>query len=95
MIRLALGSVTVVSVVLISMGLALASPPMLTKAKQAGLPVQNCQYCHVSKLPKKDGFTPQDLNERGTWLMTEKDTRKAKDIDVDWLKAYPGGKEQK
>jgi hypothetical protein len=46
-------------------------------------------------VPKKDSFKPDDLNDRGKWLMAEKDKRKAKDIDVDWLKDYPGGKEQK
>jgi hypothetical protein len=27
--------------------------------------------------------------------MLEKDKQKAKDINADWLKDYPGGKEQK
>jgi hypothetical protein len=27
--------------------------------------------------------------------VTEKNKQKATDIDVDWLKSYPGGKEQK
>jgi hypothetical protein len=74
---------------------ALASPAMIAKAKEAGYPVQNCQYCHTTKLPKKDTFKPEELNERGKYLVAEKDTKKAKAVDVQWLKDYPGGKEQK
>jgi hypothetical protein len=78
-----------------SWGPAVAGPAMLTKAKEMGLPAQNCQYCHVSKVPKKEGFKPDDLNERGKWLLAEKEQQKAKEVGVDWLKNYPGGKEQK
>jgi hypothetical protein len=74
---------------------AAATPKLFSDAKKDGMPAQNCQYCHVSKLPKKDGFKPEDLNDRGKWLMTEKDKQKAKEIKADWLKEYPGGKEQK
>jgi hypothetical protein len=74
---------------------AMATPALLAKAKEKGYPVQNCQYCHVSKLPKKDTFTADDLNERGKWLLADRDKQKAKAVDVDALKAYPGGKEQK
>lgn len=74
---------------------AFASPPMLAKAKESGYPVQNCQYCHTSKLPKKETFKPDELNERGKWLVSEKEKTKAKAVDVQWLKDYPGGKEQK
>ena len=74
---------------------AVATAPMIAKAKEKGYPAKNCQYCHASAVPKKDTFKPEDLNERGKFLMAEKDKQKAKDIDVDWLKNYPGGKEQK
>jgi hypothetical protein len=90
--------VAVVSVALVcaaSAGPAIAEPPLVKQAKDQGFPAQNCQYCHVSKAPKKEGWKPDDLNERGKWLLTEKDKRKAKDIKVDWLKDYPGAKEQK
>jgi hypothetical protein len=73
-------------------GPAAASAPMIAKAKEKGYPAQNCQYCHVSKVPKKDAFKPEDLNERGKWLAGEKEKQKAKEVDVDWLKNYPGGK---
>jgi hypothetical protein len=65
---------------------------MLSQAKAAGMPAQNCQYCHTVAMPKKEGFTPDELNERGKWLVSEKDKQKAKDIKGDWLKNYPGGK---
>ena len=74
---------------------AAADPRLLKEAKDAGLPAQSCQYCHVSKLPKKDAFKPDDLNERGKWLLAEKDKQKSKDVKGDWLKTYPGAKEQK
>jgi hypothetical protein len=74
---------------------AAATPQLFSESKKEGLPAQNCQYCHVSKLPKKDSFKPDDLNDRGKWLMTEKDKQKAKDVKADWLKGFPGGKEQK
>jgi len=81
--------------VVIAVPPAVANPPLVAKAKAGGYPAQNCQYCHVTKLPKKDDFKTEDLNERGKWLLSEKDKRKAKEVGVDWLKDYPGGKEQK
>ncbi len=65
------------------------------KCKDLGLPAENCLYCHTEKLPKKDTFKVEELNDRGKWLMAEKDKRKAGEIDLQWLKEYPGGKEQK
>src|SRR5262245_2758319 len=97
MIWTALVSIAAATVVIGSMvaGPAVANPPLFTKAKQKGYPARNCQYCHVSTMPKKESFKPDDLNERGKWLAAEKDKQNAKEIDVDWLKNYPGGKEQK
>jgi hypothetical protein len=96
MIRTAtVGTMAVTFALWISGSPAVASPPMLGKAKSAGFPAQSCQYCHVSKLPKKEEFKPDDLSERGRWLLSEKDKRKAKEVMADWLKDYPGGKEQK
>lgn len=74
---------------------AVAHAPLVSKAKSAGMPAKNCQYCHVSAMPKKDSYKPEDLNERGKWMVDEKEKRKAKDVDVSWLKDYPGGKDQK
>lgn len=72
-----------------------ADPKVLKEAKDAGMPAQNCQYCHVSKIPKKETFKADDLNDRGKWLVAEKDKRKSKDVKGEWLKEFPGGKEQK
>jgi len=74
---------------------AVASPALLAKAKEKGYPAQNCQYCHVSRMPAAASFNPDDLNERGKFLLEEKNKDKAGTVDVDALKAYPGGKAQK
>jgi len=92
---LLLGSVFLAVLCAFSAAPAAATPQLFSESKKEGLPAQNCQYCHVSKLPKKDSFKPDDLNDRGKWLMTEKDKQKAKDVKADWLKGFPGGKEQK
>jgi hypothetical protein len=59
--------------------------PMQKKAKELGFEAANCLYCHGEKLPKKGAVTH---NERGKWLVAEKDKRKAKEADVAWLKGY-------
>ena len=73
-------------------GTASATMPMQKKAKELGFDANNCQYCHVDKLPKKDAHP---LNERGQWLVAEKDRQKAKEIDVSWLKNYVEGSDTK
>jgi hypothetical protein len=93
MIRTTMISAMVAGAVLTLSALpAAASPPLVGKAKSAGMPAQNCQYCHASAMPKKETYKADDLNERGKWLIAEKDKRKAKDVDAGWLKEYPGGK---
>ena len=67
-----------------------ATPQMVSQAKAAGFPAQNCQYCHTDKTPKKDTFKPDDLNERGKWLHAEKEKRNAKASNAAWLKEYSG-----
>lgn len=71
---------------------ALANPQIMVKAKDKGYPANNCQYCHVSKVPTKETFKPDDLNGRGAWLVAERDKQKAKNVDPAWLDTYPGGK---
>jgi hypothetical protein len=71
-------------------GLADADPKMVAAAKSAGLPAQNCQYCHTAALPKKETFKVEDLNERGKWLVAEKTKRNAKAVEAAWLKEYKG-----
>ncbi len=70
-------------------GISSATLPMQKKAKELGYPAQNCLYCHNEKLPKKRAVTH---NERGKWLLAEKDKRKAKEVDASWLKDYAGDK---
>jgi hypothetical protein len=55
------------------------------KAKAAGFTATNCQYCHGEKLPKKGAVTH---NDRGKWLLSQKEAKKAKDVDLAWLKDY-------
>jgi hypothetical protein len=62
---------------------------MQKKAKEAGFAAENCLYCHAEKLPKKGAVT---YNDRGKWLQSEKEKRNAKEVDVSWLKDYPGEK---
>ncbi len=77
----------------LTLGVALAGPPRATatidiqkKAKTAGIEMQGgCLYCHGEKLPRKDAVTH---NDRGKWLIAEKERRKAKAVDVAWLKDY-------
>lgn len=85
----------VLSSVVLAGGAALGGPPLLKEAKDAGMPARNCQYCHTAIVPKKETFTPGELNERGRWLLVEKARRKADKVNPAWLKAYPGGPEQK
>ena len=66
-------------------GVATATLPIQKKAKELGYPATNCQYCHEDKLPKKDAHK---LNERGHWLHEQKEKKKAKEVDVAWLKEY-------
>jgi hypothetical protein len=66
-------------------GVATATMPMQKKAKELGMPAANCQYCHEDKMPKKDAHK---LNERGQWLVDQKEKKKAKEVDVAWLKDY-------
>jgi len=66
-------------------GNAWATLDMQKKAKAAGFPATGCLYCHGEKLPKKGAVTH---NDRGKFLIAEKEKRKAKEIDCTWLKEY-------
>jgi len=61
-------------------------------AKDAGYPATNCLYCHTEKLPKKE-MAKEQLNDRGKWLLAQMEKKNVKDVDVTWLKDYPGGKD--
>jgi len=78
---------------LIALGLVAGSPgtagatmPMQKKAKEAGFTeAKTCLYCHGEKLPKKGAVTH---NDRGKWLVAQKEEKKVKEVDVTWLKDY-------
>ena len=57
-----------------------AYPPFLKKAAKFG--AKDCLYCH------KQAEGGEGWNERGNWLIAEKDKRKADAIDVEWLAEY-------
>ena len=60
-------------------------PPFLNKAKSLGLPAKDCTYCHIRPI----GGDP--LNDRGKWLVAQKEKRNADQVDVSWLKEYEQG----
>jgi hypothetical protein len=66
-------------------GTASATLAIQKKAKEGSYGVTNCQSCHNEKLPKKGAVTH---NERGQYLVDQKEKRKAKEVDVAWLKEY-------
>jgi len=66
-------------------GTAQATLEIQKKAKEAGFAATNCQFCHNEKLPKKGAVTH---NDRGKWLVAQKEAKKVKAIDVTWLKDY-------
>jgi hypothetical protein len=70
-----------------SMGQARATMPIQKQAKASGAAAANCLACHVDKLPKKEKDA-HALNDKGKWLVAEKDKRKAKEVDATWLKDY-------
>lgn len=57
-----------------------AYPPFMAKARKFG--AKDCTFCHIAP----EGGPP--WNERGQWLMAEKEKRGAEVIDVDWLAEY-------
>lgn len=59
-------------------------PPLLVKARKFG--AKDCTFCHVDP----EGGPP--WNERGQWLIKEKERRGAETVDVEWLADYKPGK---
>lgn len=68
---------------------ASAKLPYVKKAKELGFKVENCQSCHVDKMPKKDA-KGEPYNEMGKFLLAKKAERKATETDLNWLKDYKG-----
>lgn len=78
-------SILTASVLLGGAALSQATMPIQKKAKEAGFPAANCMYCHAEKMPAKGKAT---YNDRGDFLMKQKEAKKAKEVDVAWLKEY-------
>ena len=72
-------------VVLSGAAMSHASMPIQKQAKAAGVPAATCLYCHNEKMPSKDKFTN---NDRGKWLVAQKEAKKATAVDGAWLKDY-------
>lgn len=78
-------AVAVAGVWLLGAGSASATMALQKKAKEAGFDATNCLYCHNEKLPKKGATTH---NDRGKFLVAQKEKNKAAEVDVSWLKNY-------
>ena len=79
-------AIAAAAIVALAAAPAAADMALQKKAKDLKLAaVQNCQSCHVDKMPKK-GASP--VNDMGKWLVDQKAAKKAKEIDVAWLKDY-------
>jgi hypothetical protein len=63
-----------------------AFPAYLKQASKFG--AKNCLFCHQ----KPEGG--EGWNERGEWLLAEKERRKADAIDVEWLSEYKEGEKK-
>jgi gluconate kinase len=70
-------------------GTSTANMAIQKSAKAAGIAADNCQYCHMEKMPKKDAVT---MNDRGKWLVDQKAKKGAKEVDGAWLKDYKEAK---
>jgi hypothetical protein len=63
-----------------------AYPPFLRKAGKFG--AKNCLFCH------KNPEGGEGWNERGKWLIAEKERRKADAVDIEWLSEYKEGEKK-
>jgi len=66
--------------VVVLAGQSEAFPPFLVKAKKFG--AKDCTYCHLNP----EGGS--GWNQRGQWLIKEKQRRGADEVDVEWLAVY-------
>jgi hypothetical protein len=60
-----------------------AYPPYVRQAAKFG--AKDCTFCHTNPAGG------EGWNERGQWLMAEKDRRKADSIDIEWLAEFKEG----
>ena len=82
-IKIGISLVFVAGFVAALAGQTFGYPPLLAKAKKFG--AKDCTFCHVDP----DGGPP--WNERGQWLIKEKERRAADTVDVEWLANYKPG----
>jgi len=62
---------------------SVAFPPFVAKSRKFG--AKDCTFCHV----EPEGGPP--WNDRGKWLIAEKERRGAEVVDVEWLADYKPG----
>jgi hypothetical protein len=82
-IKIAISLIFIAGFVTALAGETFGYPPLLVKAKKFG--AKDCTFCHVDP----DGGPP--WNERGQWLIKEKERRAADTVDVEWLASYKPG----
>jgi len=83
-LKLSIAFIFVVGMIAALAGESFGYPPLLAKAKKFG--AKDCTFCHVDP----EGGPP--WNERGKWLIAEKERRHADTVDVEWLADYKPGK---
>lgn len=83
-IKLTIGVLFVAAIVAALAVESFAYPPFLAKARKFG--AKDCTFCHVDA----EGGAP--WNERGQWLIKEKERRGADAVNVEWLAEYKPGK---
>jgi Domain of unknown function (DUF3471) len=82
-IKIAIATVFIAGIVAALAGPTFGYPPLLVKARKFG--AKDCTFCHVDP----EGGPP--WNERGQWLIKEKERRGAETVDVEWLAEYKPG----
>ena len=82
LIKLSIATVIIAGVVGSSFSTR-AYPPFLRKAQKFG--AKDCTFCHTQPTGG------EGWNERGNWLIAEKERRKADAVDVEWLADYKEG----
>jgi mono/diheme cytochrome c family protein len=74
------------SALLFTGGALSAKAPWVKKAQKEGFSqIQNCRSCHAADKPNAKG---EPFGEVAKWLIEQKKTRKAQEVDLAWLKEY-------
>jgi uncharacterized protein DUF3471 len=85
-LKVAIASVFIAATVVALAGQTFGYPPFLAKARKFG--AKDCTFCHVDP----EGGPP--WNDRGKWLIKEKERRAAETVDVEWLADYKPGTDE-